>query len=673
MVRAAAKPVAAPNAVPPLHELVDAPIRELRSVYVVDWLPEELAAWDVPELIPSSVWVERHIRIPSRDAAVPGPINIDVTPYLRGPYAAIDDPQIDIITMICGTQIGKSTFQHTAMVALAVQRPGPMLFVLPTEPDAREVAGGTLKHLVEECGPLIDQAVGGREGLTKEGYQFAGCSWYFGWSNSAASLARRACRYVWYDEVEKFPPYVGRESDPIRLGDARLRTYRLTTGAKSIRVSSPTTPEGLIGQSWDRSDQRRFWVPCPECGTHQVLVWSQVGWPKSDDGHSMDPDEIVETDQAWYECAATGCDAHWSDPQRWAAVRQGVWARDGQTVDRSGRVRGEATKPRSRHAGFHISALYSSFVKLAPLAAEWLDIQHDIAGLQGFVNQELGEFWEEVETKVDEAPLRKHVGGYQQGQAPAGVQIVTAFVDVQHGWFVVEVRGWGFGLESWILEAHIIQTDQELHDFLRDRRYQRLGPDGGVVPPDALGGAPLAIRLSLIDSGDQTDYVYHLVQGWRDIDIRPSKGVDELRSGAKIRTSPILKSTRNRRAFAHKMLLYMYDTNFFKDSQARLAQVDKPGPGYLHLPDDIPEDWFKQFASERKVTDRKRGKAGRSGRAKKYWKPKYKNVPNHWWDCAVGNCVITDAQILNLRNLPDPKHPPRPRRRRVGRIPLRGR
>lgn len=598
--------------------------------------------------MPTAQWVETHMSIPEGYAAMPGRVNLNVTPYLRGMFDALDDPQVEIITCLFGTQLGKSLFAYGSMLSLTCQSPGPILLVMPTEPDARELAGGLLKDFVIDSPPARDRLVADERGITKEGFNFESCNWYFAWSNSAASLARRAIRYVFYDEVEKYPPFVGREADPIRLGDARLRTYRNTTGCKSIRISSPTTREGLMGRSFEQSDRRLFWAPCPECGLYQPLTWSQVRWPKSAGGHSIDSDEIRESNLAWYQCKQ--CERQWSDADRIEAMRRSVWVPSGCRANEDGIVVGDI--PRSIHAGFQISALYSFFVRLNQLVASFLEAQHDLGALMAFVMQDLGEFWEEKETEIAEEPLRNHRESYSMGFAPEGVQVITCAVDVQRGYFVTETRGWGYGLESWVLDCRIIQSDMQLHEYLRDKRFPRTNADGEWI--DELTMPSLSIRLVLIDARDQTSYIYELIQAWSDVDIRPAMGSDYMAGALKVKASPITKSARTKRAYQYAMLRYLFEDLFWKDTAARLAQVNEPGPGYMHLPADIPDEWFRQFMSERKVIDRRAGKRGRTKRPLRYWKARSEHTPNHYWDCAVLNCLATDEQIGNLRNLRPP-------------------
>jgi len=619
---------------------------DLHGAAVLDWLPEEVEAWDWTEPIPTAEWVERHVGIPQRDAAVPGPVDLGLTAYLRGLFDALDDPTIEIITAVFGTQLGKTLFLYASMMALTVQAPGPLLLVMPTEPDAREVAGGQLRNFVLACEPLA--RLTRPEDLTKEGFKFQTCNWYFAWSNSGASLKRRSCRYVFYDEVEAYPPFVGRESDPINMGDARLRTFRNTTGCKSVRISTPTTRDGLIGKSYESSDKRAFGVPCPHCRSHNVLVWTGgVGWPHREDGHSIEADRIRRENLAWYECCR--CGETWNDAQRMDAVRRGRWAREGERIDRRGRIGGEATKPHSRHAGFHVGSLYSPFVRMGQLAADWLEAQGNQQALQAFANQELGEYWEEIDVELKVEPLKGHRGKYAMGTAPVGVQGITCTVDVQRGYFVTECRGWGYALESWILLTRLIETEEQLHAFLSETRFPRVVEAGEPLDPKT--HPPLPIHVAGIDARDQTSTVYNMVQDWRDVDLRILMGSDHMAGAAKVRAGRIDNNPKTKRAYEHRMVRYMFEDLYWKDTAARLAQVKEPGPGYLHLPADIGEEWFKQFASERKVIDRRRGKRGRSGRPLKIWQTRSQHTPNHYWDCAVMQMVLTDAVILNLRNL----------------------
>jgi phage terminase large subunit GpA-like protein len=75
---------------------------------------------------------------------------------------------------------------------------------------------------------------------------------YTGWAGSPQSLGSRTCRYVRFDEVDKYPPFAGREADPISLGKERTGTY-LTASA----TTSPARRRRARARSGGRGRVRR--------------------------------------------------------------------------------------------------------------------------------------------------------------------------------------------------------------------------------------------------------------------------------------------------------------------------------------------------------------------------------------------------------------------------------
>ena len=637
-------------------------VRNEQGVALLEWQPVERDVWAMPEPRPMTEWAQAHIRLPDGYGAIPGPLDLGLTPYLRGPLEAIDDPAVETVTVLAATQMGKTLLEYISILGGIVQRPGPRLLVMPTEPEAREVAGGLLREMALACGPIMER-IGGGENLTKEGWRLATGGLYFGWSNSPASLSRRACREVYYDEVDKFPPYVGRETSPVALGDQRLRTYRNTTGAKSVRVSSPTTRDGLIWQSWLASDQRQYWTACAACGRYCRVNWDAVKWPHKKGGRSVGAEEVVAAELARYECPH--CRER-MDQHAWrAAVAGGVWAAEGEEIGGDGRIVGKALFP-GPHRGFQMPAMLSAFTSLSELAGEWLRAQGDPVALQAMVNGQLAGIWEEVETATDQGELRKHRGEYLKarmdpkeaavrGECPSEVQVVTCFVDVQKDFFVTSTRGWGGRLESWVLDWREIPNEEDLGRYIRSASFTPEGQE------------PLAIALTLIDSGDQTAYVYGLCDRWRDIDIRPTKGGNS-DAMPPYRTSRRRSDPRTKRRYTADVVLYTLHPSYWKELQARQQKNTEPGPGYMHIPSDVDDRYLKQVTSEELVIDRRRGRGGRSAaRPRKLWQIRAGHGANHWWDCECGNGFA--AELLRLRYLANRgEAPPARRRRRIGRV-----
>ena len=93
-------------------------------------------------------------------------------------------------------------------------------------------------------------------------------------ANSPASLASRPVRIVLADEVDRYPASAGAEGDPVQLATARTKTF---WNRKIVLTSTPTL-SGIsrIEKAWEESDQRRYYISCPECGHRQPLCWDQI-------------------------------------------------------------------------------------------------------------------------------------------------------------------------------------------------------------------------------------------------------------------------------------------------------------------------------------------------------------------------------------------------------------
>ena len=88
-------------------------------------------------------------------------------------------------------------------------------------------------------------------------------------ANSPSDLSSRPVRYIFFDEIDKFPKWAGAEAGPMELAAERTKTFY---NFKIVRVSTPTLKTGNIWQGWLNADvQYKYFVPCPHCGEPQVL------------------------------------------------------------------------------------------------------------------------------------------------------------------------------------------------------------------------------------------------------------------------------------------------------------------------------------------------------------------------------------------------------------------
>ena len=119
--------------------------------------------------------------------------------------------------------------------------------------------------------------------------KFLGGTLWAIWVNSAKQLRQRSARYIFADEVDEYPANLGGQGG----ADEQLEARALSYGgrAKIYRACTPTVDGASnIQAGFEGGDQRRYRVPCPHCGVHQVLE-----------------EERLAPDGSYFACSANGC------------------------------------------------------------------------------------------------------------------------------------------------------------------------------------------------------------------------------------------------------------------------------------------------------------------------------------------------------------------------------
>ncbi len=196
-----------------------------------------------PLPITVSQWADRYRILNSVTSAEPGRWKTNRTPYLQGIMDAFTDPLVEEITVMAASQVGKTEGMYNMLGYVIDQDPGPTLMVLPRENDAKSVSYNRVLPMINSSGSLRDHISKASDDITKLEYHLDRMILYFAGSNSPADLASRPIRYLFLDEVDKYPRFSGREADPIKLASERQKTF---WNKKTVKVSTPTTRDGYI-------------------------------------------------------------------------------------------------------------------------------------------------------------------------------------------------------------------------------------------------------------------------------------------------------------------------------------------------------------------------------------------------------------------------------------------
>lgn len=571
--------------------------------------PYAATEWTLPDKMTVSAWADKFRRLDAKTSAEPGQWSTNRTPYLKGIMDAFTDPLVDEITVMSASQVGKTEAILNMLGYIIDQDPGPTLMVLPRADDAKSVSSNRIKPMIENSASLAKYIPQNADEITKLEYHFDRMILYFAGSNSPADLASRPIRYLFLDEVDKYPKFSGREADPIKLAQERQKTF---WNKKTVKVSTPTTREGYIYREYEKSDQRQFFVPCPHCGKMQVLVFGQVKWPAGESS----PEKIKNDRLAWYECLH--CKEHIVDNQKPKMMLGGEWVPD--------------RKEPNKNRGFCLSSLYSPWLTWSDISSEFLKSKDYTELLMNFVNSWLAQVWEEKieETTVDK--VRNLSRDYDEGMVPDEVLVLTAGVDVQKDHFYFVIRGWGYYEESWLIRAAYVDYWEDITEALFKTEYKRL-----------TSAETLPVYMSCIDSGFKTDEVYRFCRQWQD-KTKAVKGVEEISGGRFYKANKIDINSRTGSVIPGGLVLWHLNTTQYKDKINRL--IHSKDPVKWHIFRNPSDEYLNQFASEHKVLHRNRT----TGRAKEVWEKKKEAAANHFLDAEVYALAAADIiRALNMR------------------------
>ena len=503
-----------------------------------------------------SQWADQYRRLSPEASSEPGKWVTDRAPYQRGMMDAINEAGVNEVVFMTSSQIGKTEIINNIIGYFAHQDPSPMLLIQPTLDMAETWSKDRLAPMIrdtEELADLFGDPRSRNSNNTLLHKKFAGGHITMAGANSPSSLASRPIRIVLLDEEDRYPHSAGTEGDPGSLAQKRTTTFwnRLL-----VSVSTPTVEdESKIESRYQQSDQRKYYLPCPECGAFQTLQWQQIKFEKG------------KPETTYYECEH--CETKLKESDKIWMLGRGQW---------------QAEAAFNGIAGFHINELYSPWVKWAEMVESFLKAKRLPETLKVWVNTSLGETWKEKTEGVDPAGLlgRKENWGRI---VPEGVVVVTAGVDVQGDRLEAEVIGWGLGQESWSLQYHVLHGDPA---------QSKVWEDLDSVINQTLKTADdriLSVSCACVDSGGHhTQKVYEYCKS------REHSRVFAIKGASTTGKPLVSKFSKNNKLRAK---LFTIGTDTAKQMIYSRLKIHQPGAGYCHFPADYPEEYFKQLTAER--------------------------------------------------------------------------
>jgi phage terminase large subunit GpA-like protein len=239
-------------------------------------------------------------------------------------------------------------------------------------------------------------------------------------------------------------------------------------------------------------------------------------------------------------------------------------------------------------AGFHLSALYSplGWKSWEQCVAEFLAAKEDPFRLKTWVNTVLGETWEERGDSVAPDALMSRLERYP-AEVPNGVGALVAAVDVQGDRLEAVVKGYGAGEESWL-----IAFQQMPGDPARETVWRELDRFLGQTFQHE-GGQHLRIDCTVIDSGGA-----HTEQVYRYVRARSGRKVLAIKGGSIAGLPLVGRPSRHNR---YHVPLHVLCVDTGKEIALSRLRIPSPGPGYVHLPEWVDEEYVEQLTAEKAI------------------------------------------------------------------------
>jgi phage terminase large subunit GpA-like protein len=511
---------------------------------------------------PLPAWIEKNVRLPAGIAAEPGPIKL--YPYQRGIAAAIADPKIERVTVLKSARVGYSTVMVSALAHFIVREPAPILVLMPTEADCRDLMVSDIEPLFEDSPALRDHLPMPHPGRSDRNTLlhrlFPDGSLKIVAGKAPRNLRRHTARVLLIDELDAVE--VSAEGDPVTLAEKRTLSF---ANRKIVCGSTPLDEStSHIARLYAQSDQRIWEMPCPECAAFHEIAWPDIEWPEG------------KPELAAWRCPS--CKSLIAEKFKRRMLSKGRW-------------RAQRRERGSGHAGFRINALASVLPQAAwgKLAAEYLRAKDDETTLRVFVNTVLGEPWREQADEIEETALARRAEGFDLGSIPPEVLALTVGADVQGDRIEASIVGHARDGTVYVLAHQCVygepgdadtwaEVDKVLHQRFRH-------PRGGALKIDA----------ALIDAAGQAGY-YEAVMSFANARIGRRVLAGKGYSGFGRPAIQLAKTKKGR--------LFVVGVDPLKQQIISRLVAGKT----IRFSHTLTEVYYEQLASERRVVRMTRGR-----------------------------------------------------------------
>lgn len=553
-------------------------------------------------------FASKYIDLPEENNPFPGLYDIDRTPHYRQLFKDLQDPDVEEVIVMKGFQIGLTLVAIIYVLWRMVYEPTSILFVQPTESDAKKFVQDKLKPMFAACEPLqkkISELTNkkGKDQDTLHRIKFPGGILNVGHAHSPNSLRSITVEVLVRDENSSYPVNVKGQGDPNFISWGRTAGYKQTR--KILTFSTPA--QGLTCRITNLSNDRytekhdSVFYPCPDknCDGESKFVWEQLRWDEET------PDEV--------NMICVKCTKEFSEETWKSQYGKFIYKKLNETKLK-----------RTKKAYFY-SCLYAPYggFSWGDAVSLFEKSKTDKANKIAFTNNVLGKPYFDKSDSLEHDYLYSRCEKYKTRPLPKGIDLVTAGVDINGDFVAIEIVGWTYGFGSYSLDYIHLKKASPYDPETWKRLYK-------ILKRTYLhsSGTRISISCSAIDAGHAAQEVYDFVRGKESENIIAVRGI----SGAH---KPILgnPTTNN----LGNIPLYSVGQETVSSTVFARLKVDTAAePGYCRIPLSYKtasgrvkhkQQYFKEMTSEHCLINY------RKGYAKLEWCKKDDNARNEAFDC----------------------------------------
>ncbi|KQV27589.1 terminase [Rhizobium sp. Root1203] len=553
----------------------------------------------------------------------------------------------NLVTVRKAQQTGVSILALAWMIYIAENCPDNAIYGVPGLDALQDINSGKLQPMIDawqkHTKKQIIMPTTSRSGVGSTTYEkkFPGGALYLANANTVMDLSAKTTRFGVKDEVSKWQA-LPNGADPENLFFGRFTAFRRQKTYKILELSTPELDSGdamgegpghcRIDRGFRRSDQRFWYIRCPECVTEQVQVDANLLIDKKQPHKTL------------MRCVK--CDHHISEMERVMAVREGRYIPTFSEPD--------------RHPGFHVDAFMSLMMSYEAIAEDKIAYEaKGEAGAKDYQNLVCALPYQMKGNAPDHQRLMERRETYDQYVLPAQALIFTVGCDVQSYGIYAEGVGFSEDRQSWTVFAEFFEGAT---DNPQSGAWKLLDEFVSQEFADAYG---VLSRLEAIgvDSGYRTNQVLEWCRRHPNAYATkgmPGRGVPAISAPARKSVNRRGKRKRVGSAMSWPVGTWPLKAEFYGNlhkTGLAAGEIADP-PGYCHFGDWLGEEYFQQLTSE--YFDQKLIK----GKFREEWKKRREH--NHFLDCRViamamaehlGLSRMTKSEWARLRAIKQPETP----------------